>query len=36
MQSAFQREIDSVLQFDSVEKACAYLKKVDAVVKANG
>jgi hypothetical protein len=36
MQSAFQREIDSVLQFDSVEKARAYLKKVDAVVKANG
>jgi serine/threonine protein phosphatase PrpC len=36
MQSAFQREIDSVLQFDSVEKARAYLTKVDAVVKANG
>jgi serine/threonine protein phosphatase PrpC len=36
MQSAFQREIDSVLQFDSVEKARAYLNKVDAVVKANG
>lgn len=36
MQSAFQREIDSVLQFDSVEQARSYLKKVDAVVKANG
>jgi hypothetical protein len=36
MQSAFQREIDSVLQFDSVEKARAYLTKVDSVVKANG
>ena len=36
MQSAFQREIDSVQQFDSVEQARSYLKKVDSVVKANG
>jgi protein phosphatase len=36
MQSAFQREIDSVQRFDSVEKARTYLKKVDAVLKANG
>jgi hypothetical protein len=36
MQSAFQREIDSALQFDSVEKARSYIKKVDAVVKSNG
>ena len=36
MQSAFQREIDSVQRFDSVEKARTYLKKVDAVLKENG
>jgi len=36
MQSAFQREIDRVQQFDSVDKARSYLKKFDAVVKANG
>jgi len=36
MQSAFQREIDSMQRFDSVDKARTYLKKVDAVVKANG
>ena len=36
MQSAFQREIDSVQQFDSVEQARSYLEKVDSVVKANG
>ena len=36
MQSAFQREIDSMQQFDSVEQARSYLKKVDSVVKANG
>ena len=36
MQSAFQREIDSMQQFDSVEKARTYLKKVDLVVKSNG
>jgi hypothetical protein len=36
MQSAFQREIDSMQRFDSVEKARLYLKKVDLVVKSNG
>ena len=36
MQSAFQREIDRVQRFDSVDKARSYLKKFDAVVKANG
>ena len=36
MQSEFQREIDRVQQFDSVDKARTYLKKVDAVLKANG
>lgn len=36
MQSAFQREIDRVQQFDSVDKARSYLKKFDAAVKANG
>ena len=36
MQSGFQREIDRVLQFDSLDKARSYLKKFGAVVKANG
>ena len=36
MQSEFQREIDRVLQFDSLDKARSYLKKFGAVVKANG
>ena len=36
MQSEFQREIDRVQQFDSVDKARSYLKIFDAVVKANG
>ena len=36
MQSEFQREIDRVQQFDSVDKARSYLKIFDAVLKANG
>ena len=36
MQSEFQREIDRVQQFDSVNKARSYLKIFDAVLKANG
>ena len=36
MQSGFQREIDRVPQFDSLDKARSYLKKFGAVVKANG
>ena len=36
MQSEFQREIDRVPQFDSLDKARSYLKKFGAVVKANG
>jgi len=36
MQSEFQREIDRVQQFDSVNKARSYLKIFDAVVKSNG
>lgn len=36
MQSEFQREIDRVQQFDSLDKARSYLKIFDAVVKANG
>ena len=36
MQSEFQREIDRVQQFDSVDKARSYLKIFDAVVKSNG
>ena len=34
MQSEFQREIDRVQQFDSVDKARSYLKMFDAVLKA--
>jgi len=36
MQSEFQREIDRVQQFDSIDKARSYLKIFDAVLKANG
>ena len=36
MQSEFQREIDRVQQFDSVDKARSYLKIFDAVLKAQG
>jgi Zn-dependent protease len=36
MQSEFQREIDRVPQFDSLNKARSYLKIFGAVVKANG
>ena len=36
MQSEFQREIDRVQQFDSVNKARSYLKIFDAVLKAQG
>ena len=36
MQSGFQREIDRVPQFDSLDKARSYLKMFGAVVKANG
>ena len=36
MQSGFQREIDRVPQFDSLDKARSYLKIFGAVVKANG
>ena len=36
MQSEFQREIDRVQQFDSVDKARSYLKMIDVVLKANG
>ena len=36
MRSEFQREIDRVQQFDSVDKARSYLKIFDAVLKANG
>ena len=36
MQSEFQREIDRVQRFDSVNKARSYLKIFDAVLKANG
>ena len=36
MQSEFQREIDRVPQFDSLDKARSYLKIFGAVVKANG
>jgi len=36
MQSEFQREIDRVQQFNSVDKARSYLKIFDAVVKAHG
>jgi len=36
MQSEFQREIDRVQQFDSVDKARSYLKIFNAVLKANG
>ena len=36
MQSEFQREIDRVQQFDSVDKARSYLKIFEAVLKANG
>lgn len=36
MQSEFQREIERVQQFDSVDKARSYLKIFDAVLKANG
>ena len=36
MQSGFQREIDRVQQFDSVDKARSYLKIFEAVLKANG
>ncbi len=36
MKSEFQREIDRVQRFDSVDKARSYLKIFDAVVKANG
>ena len=36
MQSEFQREIDRVPQFDSLNKARSYLKIFGAVLKANG
>jgi len=36
MRSEFQREIDRVQQFDSIDKARSYLKIFDAVLKANG
>jgi protein phosphatase len=36
MQSEFQREIDRVQQFDSVDKARSYLKIFNAVLKAQG
>ena len=36
MQSEFEREIDRVQRFDSINKARSYLKIFDAVVKANG
>ena len=36
MQSEFQREIDRVPQFDSLDKARSYLKIFGAVLKANG
>ena len=36
MQPEFQREIDRVQRFDSVNKARSYLKIFDAVLKANG
>jgi protein phosphatase len=36
MQSEFQREIDRVQQFDSVDKARSYLKIFNTVLKANG
>ncbi len=36
MQSEFQREIDRVPKFDSLNKARSYLKIFGAVVKANG
>ena len=36
MQSEFQREIDRVQQFDSVDKARSYLKIFDAVLKVQG
>jgi serine/threonine protein phosphatase PrpC len=36
MQSEFQREIDRVQQFDSIDKARSYLKIFDAVLKAQG
>ena len=36
MRSEFQREIDRVQQFDSVDKARSYLKIFDAVLKAQG
>lgn len=36
MQSEFQREIDRVQQFDSVDKARSYLKIFNAVLKVQG
>lgn len=36
MKSEFQREIDRVQQFETLDKARSYLKIFDAVVKANG
>jgi len=36
MQSVFQREIDRVQRFDSVDKARSYLKIFDAVVNSRG
>ncbi|TRZ71060.1 MAG: Stp1/IreP family PP2C-type Ser/Thr phosphatase [Actinobacteria bacterium] len=36
MQSAFQREIDRVQQFETLEEARSYMKTFSAVVKANG
>ncbi len=36
MQSAFQREIDRVQQFKTLEEARSYIKTFSAVVKANG
>ncbi|MDA0297339.1 MAG: Stp1/IreP family PP2C-type Ser/Thr phosphatase [Actinobacteria bacterium] len=36
MQSEFQREIDRVQQFDSIDKARSYLKMIDVVLKAQG
>ena len=36
MQSAFQREIDRVQQFETIAEARSYIKTFSAVVKANG
>jgi protein phosphatase len=36
MQLAFQREIDRVQQFESIEDARSYVKTLSSVVKANG